>query len=244
MTTILAIPNTTPRSPFAEPIEAFLDQTNAPNAVIAKDTAAHIVETVSASSDPSNALWQLWDAFFDAVVSSTDYTAPLALLRAIQEHTPTRPTSVGSREAKQSLRIYTDSTDGSLDWSSFPRFSAIWRDVHDILESRRDWDGVREAGEEGHHTASSLPMTGTECFVRFVTFSADMFDKTGSQFINPMNVFYACKNVLERKSPEVRPKKAHRMSAERVRALDVRVVAIWICGGGRALWEMDEGKMR
>lgn len=121
-----------------------------------------------------------------------------------------------------------------------------WRDVHDILEAWRDWDGVREYG-------STLSSSGSEFFLRFCTFSAKLLKATsgkGEVLVHPVWVFYACRDVLEREperqsqSPQSEAA-VHRIPQEQVWALDVRVAATWVRdGGGVALWEADHEELR
>lgn len=135
------------------------------------------------------------------------------------------------------LRSYTNA-DGKLHWQSLPRFSAQWRDVHDILEAWRDWDGVRLSG-------GSLSGSGDKYYLHFCLFSAMLLKEAkGKGEIHPIQVFYSCHNVLERKDPQPREPKPHRMSTEQLWALDVRVAAIWMRDGGRALWETDRDELR
>lgn len=71
-----------------------------------------------------------------------------------------------------------------------------------------------------------------------------MKETKGKGEIHPIQVFYSCHDVLERKDPKLREPKPHRMSTEELWALDVRVAAIWMRDGGRALWETDREELR
>ncbi|KAF2177740.1 hypothetical protein K469DRAFT_719484 [Zopfia rhizophila CBS 207.26] len=236
MTTIFDIPGTNPPNPFSTPIQALLTSTNLSSVPkIAED----LVTTVTTSSDPANVLWELWDVFFTAVAtSSTSHTPHLALLDALRAQPPTEPNNVcAGSDAERRLRSYTQA-DGKLHWSALPRFSAQWRDVHDILEAWRDWDGVRASGE-------TLSSSADKYYLRFCDFSAALLKATkGKGEVHPIRVFYVCKDVLERKGPQSRQPKAHRMTAEQVWALDVRIAATWMRDGGRALWETDHEELR
>lgn len=75
---------------------------------------------------------------------------------------PSQPNNVllGSN-AERELRSYIEA-DGKLHWPTLPHFSAQWRDVHDILEAWRDWDGIRASGEGHNSTASTTNSSGYE----------------------------------------------------------------------------------
>ncbi|KAL5044281.1 hypothetical protein BDW71DRAFT_186320 [Aspergillus fruticulosus] len=246
MTTILDIPGTNPPNPFSAAIQALL-------ATPKPEATADLVTSVTTSADPANALWQVWDAFFTAVVHSTSHVPHLALLDALRAQPPSQPNNIRTgSDAGRRLRS-SIGPDGKLHWSELPRFSAQWRDVHDILEAWRDWDGVREDSATGTVT-SRLDSSCAEFFLRFVNFSAALlkaaFNRSESE-IHPVNVFYACRAVLEHdlkqaglpqdNKPEA---KAHRISPEQTWALDIRVAATWMRDGGRALWKMDYGELR
>ncbi|KAJ5972046.1 uncharacterized protein N7479_001964 [Penicillium vulpinum] len=133
--------------------------------------------------------------------------------------------------------------DGKLQWHTLPLYSVQWRDVHDILEAWRDWDGVRGSGTEDNSTHSTL---GSSADVYFLSvFSAALLKATkGKGEVHPIWVFYACRDVLERKRPQPRQLKAHMMLPEQVWALDVRVTATRMRDGGRELWEADYEELR
>ncbi|KAL6232016.1 hypothetical protein BDW75DRAFT_218713 [Aspergillus navahoensis] len=246
MTTILDSPGTNPRNPFSAAVQALL-------ATPEPETAADLVTSVTTSTDPARALWQVWDAFFTAVVHSNSHASHLAALDALCAQPPTQPNNIRTgSDAERRLRSYTG-PDGKLQWSGLPRFSAQWRDVHDILEAWRDWDGVREDSAAGTVT-SKLDSSGAEFFLRFVKFSAtllkDSVNRAESE-IHPVNVFYACRAVLEHDLKQSglaqvnKPKaKAHMIPPEQAWALDVRVAATWMRDGGRALWKMDYEELK
>jgi hypothetical protein len=243
MTTILDIPGSNPPNPFSAPIQALLTTTDPSSTP--EETAARLVTSVTTSPDPAHALWELWDAFFTAVATSTTHTAHLALLSALRARPPTQPTNVrAGSDAQRQLRSYT-SADGKLHWASLPRFSAQWRDVHDILEAWRDWDGVCQDG-------SALSSSGAEFFLRFCNFSAKLLKATatsgkGEVLVHPVWVFYTCRDVLERErqsQSQSTQLRAHRIPPEQVWALDVRVAATWVRDGGVALWEVDREELR
>lgn len=238
MTTLLDIPGSNPPNPFSAPIQALLTPSNHSPAPTPDQTAAYLVNTVTTSSDPAHALWELWDAFFTAVAtSSTSHDPHLALLDALHAHPPTQLTvRVGSN-----VRSYTEA-DGKLHWQTLPRFSAQWRDVHDILEAWRAWDGVRDSGADN---SSTLSIRGDEYFLRFCAFSAALLKVTkGKGQLHPIWVFYTCRDVLECEGPRSCLPRAHRMPPEQLWALDVRVAATWMRDGGRALWEADYEELR
>lgn len=245
MTTILDIPGSNHPNPFFTLIQAFLTTIN-PSST-AEETAAHLITSVTTSSDPAHALWKLWDAFFRAVSLSTSHLRHLALLDALRAQEPTQPNHVRTgSDAELSLRSYIEA-DGKLHWETLPRFSAQWRDVHDILEAWRDWDGVRDSGKEDGSTPTTLSSSGTEHFLRFCNFSAALLKATnGKREVHPIWVFYACRDVLERErpGPQSNQPKAHRNPSEQVWVLDVRVAATWMRDGGLALWEADHEELR
>lgn len=251
MTTILDVPGSNPPNPFTTPIqEVLLATTNlSTTSVLALDeTAAHFVNSITNSSDPARALWTLWDAFFTAVVaSSTSHEPHLALLDALRAQPPTQPNNLPSgSDAQRRLCSYTG-PDKKLNWQALPRFDAQWRDVHDILEVWRDWDGVRESSAKYNSPASTLPNSGDEYFLRFCRFSAALLKATkGQSEVHPVWVFYACRKGLESHGPPQSggQTKAHRMTPEQIWALDVRVAAIWMRDGGRALWEANHEELR
>jgi hypothetical protein len=230
MTTILDIPGTNPPNPFSTPIQALLSSTDP--STTPDETAANLVTSVTTSSDLARTLWELWDAFFTAVATSTSHLPHLVLLDALRAQQPTQPNNVrAGSDAQQRLRSYTEA-DGMLHWETLPRFSAQWRDVHDILEAWRDWDGVRDS----HSSAASS--SGAEYFLRFCNFSAALLKATnGKGEVHPVCVFYACRDALEREKP-------HRSPPEQIWALDVRVAATWMRDGGLALWETGHEELR
>ncbi|KAK3316606.1 hypothetical protein B0H66DRAFT_561720 [Apodospora peruviana] len=253
MSTIFDVPGTNPPNPFSAPIQSILGTTGLPSeddlsAQQLGKAAADLVTTVTASPDPANALWQLWDAFFIAVATSASYRSHLALLDALRAQPPTQPTNVtpGS-DAERQLRSYTSDDGGKLlDWSALPRFSAQWRDFHDILEAYRDWDGVRGGASSSESSSPKLSSRPDEYFSRFCAFSAALVKATnGKGGVHPINVFYACRNVLERGTHQTHEQpRPHRMKPEEVWPLDIRVAATWVRDGGRALWETDKEELR
>jgi hypothetical protein len=246
MTTILDPPGSNPTNPFTIPIQALTVTLSAASAPSPEETAANIVSSINTSPDPAHALWLLWDAFFTAVVTfSKPHDPHLAFLDALRAQPPTQPKNVPSRSAaEQQLRSYLGG-DGKLHWQELPRFSAQWRDVHDILEAWRDWDGVRGSNAEDQPSTSSSINSGDKYFLRFCAFSAALLKATkGKGEVHPVWVFYACRNVLESKGPQSGEIRAHRMTQEQKWALDVRVAAIWMRDGGWALWEADYEELR
>ncbi|OQE43576.1 hypothetical protein PENCOP_c003G03458 [Penicillium coprophilum] len=240
MTTILDVQGINPPNHFSRPIQAFLTPSNLSSAPAPEETAAQLVNYVTSSSAPAHALWELWDAFFTAVATSPASHDPhLTLIDALHVQPPTEL----NVRARSSLHSYIG-PDGKLHWQTLPLFSAQWRDVHDILEAWRDWDGVR-SGAGDNSTISALSSSGDEYFLRFCVFSSALLKATkGKGEVHPIWVFYACRDVLEREGPQPRQPKAHRMSSEQLWALDVRIAAIWMRDGGRVLWETDNDELR
>ncbi|KAF2126688.1 hypothetical protein P153DRAFT_368758 [Dothidotthia symphoricarpi CBS 119687] len=249
MTTLLDVPGSNPPNPFSTPIQAILtsfslSSASAP-APAPDETIEHLINIVTTSPDPATALWELWDAFFTAVVTSSASHVPhLAFLDAMRAQSPTQPNNVApGSEAEGYLHSYIQA-DGKLHWPMLPRFRAQWCDVHGILEAWRDWDGVRTAGEGNNSTSSSPICNPAKYYLRICDFSIALLNATnGKGAVRPVWVFYACHNVLERKGPLSDGPRAHRMSPEQVWALDVRVAATWVRNGSRILWAMDQDEL-
>lgn len=250
MTSIFDVPGSNRPNPFSTPIQALLTTTSPSSSTATEDdTVTSLVTCVTTSTDPSRALWQLWDAFFIAVATCrTSHTPHLSLLDALQRQQPTRPDNVqaGSDAERQlSRHVHADSR---LHWSTLPGFSAQWRDVHDILEAWRDWDGVRASG---HGSTGTSP---ANCYLSFCAFAASLLKVKTSQgkgkvdvpTVHPIWVFYACRQVLECEHQDIdsaKPK-PHKIPADKVWALDVRVAAMWVRDGARALWETDRDELQ
>lgn len=206
MTTMLDVSGSNPPNPFSRSIQAFLTSRNHfhfPTPTPA-ETAADLVNSVATSSDPAHALWELWDAFFTAAATfSTSHDPHLALLDALHAHPPTQL----NVRARSNTSSYIEA-DGKLHWQTLPRFSAQWRDVHDILEAWRDWDGVLDSGA-GNSTISKFSSSGGEYFLRFCVFSAAVLKASkGKGNVHPTWVFFACCDALERDGPQSRSKSA------------------------------------
>ncbi|KAK0614658.1 hypothetical protein B0T14DRAFT_570570 [Immersiella caudata] len=250
MSSIFDPPGTNPPNPFSPVIEDYLSSSTASSSAQAASLA---VEKVSSSSNPSNALYLFWDAFFNTVViqASTSFDSHLTLLSSIRAHPPTAPTSLapGSDIEKGLLTSGHLQLDRLFHWSKLPLFAAQWGDTHGILEAWRDWDGIRQPSG-----TSALSATPAEYFLRFVTFSAILLSQHttwSKSVVHPINVFYAARNVLERQGIHAREDEPlhttggeHKLDAQQVWELDVRVTAIWLKWGGRALWEMDPVYLR
>ncbi|KAK4209094.1 hypothetical protein QBC37DRAFT_430845 [Rhypophila decipiens] len=229
MSSILDMPGTNPPNPFTPIIDQYLAQTttdsNSPT-----DTAKAIVDRVTTSPNPGNALYQLWDAFFNSIVRTPlvennarlSFEHHLALLSSIRAHTPTSPAhpavKAGSYREDHLLasgHLHRDENGSShFDWRRLPLFPAQWRDTHDILESWRSWDGIRRgAGGQGTGTTTATATCQpAEFHTRFVTFSALMVqrqfetDRDGDGdgdaiLIHPIWVFYAARGTLETDHP-------------------------------------------
>jgi hypothetical protein len=235
--------STGPPNHFVTPIQALSISTHGSAALASacNKTAADLVSIVTASANPSSELWQLWDAFFlGAIASESPYAPQFALLDALRAQLPTQPTNVvaGSLQELQ-LNNYTQS-DGQLHWSKLPRFASLWRDVYDALEAFRDWDKP-----SGNSTGNSLGISDSEYFLRFCRFSAALLKAThGEAEVDPIQVFYTTRNVLESKGPTPTKREAHRITAEQLWSLDICAATTWLLDGGRALWETDCGFLR
>lgn len=245
MTTILDAPGTNPPNPFSTHIQAVLtDPSSAP------ETATRIVAAIVASPSPANALWQLWDAFFNAVAAASPshhHQVPLAFLDALRSQPPTYLDPPSDAAAARALRSYVD-VDGRLRWAALPRFSAQWRDVHDILQAWRDWDGVR-AGDGNAQNGIPPPEPVGAKYLRFCAFSAAVVatQRHDAVSVQAVWVFFACRDALERAAPATNaasaPIPAHRLPPDQVRALDVRIAATWMRIGGRALFETSDEEL-
>jgi hypothetical protein len=262
MTTIFDVTGTKPSNPFTPLIQQAF-QVGATESTKHDEIAAQIVETVTSSPKPATALWSLWDAFFvsiatpttpGATTSTSDSFAPhFALLNALRAHPPTTPTNVAAASDEEAqLRNYTDKADGKLHWTSLPAFDWQWRDVHDILEARRDWDGIvrpkdSEATTTTTTSAESERHDPAGYFLRFIDFSVALVRERHQHHdagTLPVWVFFNCKNVLERETPQPPQRRKHAIAPEQVWALDVRVTAMWVRGAGRVLWETDVEELR
>ncbi|KAH6649434.1 hypothetical protein F5144DRAFT_634895 [Chaetomium tenue] len=274
MTTIFDAPGTNSPNPFSPLIQQAF-HAGTPEAATFDELAAQIVKQVTASPDPANAFWSLWDAFFVAITTSPPlpptaqgepFASPLSLLDALRAHPPTTPPNVAAgSDAELKLRTtYLDKTSNTIPWSNLPGFAAQWRDMHDILEAWRDWDGIRRGSGNATDTATRTEVSHerydpAQCFLRFISFSVALLqqeheqhrrrDGGGGAPLFSIWVFFSCKNVLERADsaapPQPPERKGHCLSPEQVWALDVRVMATWVRGGAGVLWEADwEGELR
>jgi hypothetical protein len=213
--------------------------TSSPSSTTVNDTVNHIVTVVTASRYPHTKLYELWDAFFTSVVTYPE--SHFTLLVIINTLTAQTPTHVRlSYTAKTRLSAYLQ-PDGKLCWSLLPLYHDLWRDTHDILEASRDWDGVCSS------KVQDLDCPVAAKLLRFCEYSAAALKAAkqdrGHNSLS-LWVFYACRDVLECKEPEFRQSKPHRLSSEQLWALDVRVAAIWLRDGARALWKTDAEFLR
>lgn len=244
MTTILNIPGTYPPNTFLPQISATV--TSSDYSSLAEETAKRLVEAVTTSSDPSSALWELWTAFFEAVISSSSPEAHFSLLDSIRAQPPTLPNNLSktTRDVKEALRSHTEA-DGKLHWSELPRFGWEWRHTYELLHQWRDWTSIKNADSQSGTPNFRSSSTGGQLWLRFVNFSTRLLDRSKEQPAHEtIWVFYTCKDVLEHKKPPSRGPNEHRMSAEQLWALDVRVAAIWVRDGAQALWNTDYGDLR
>lgn len=249
MTTIFDASGTNPPNPFSTHIQAVLtDLSSAP------ETATRVVAAVSASPNPANALWQLWDAFFTAAAAAASaspshhHQSLLVLLDALRSKPPTYLAPPPDAAAARALRSYADA-DGRLDWAALPRFGAQWRDVHDVLQAWRDWDGVR-AGDGNAQNGIPPPEPAGAKYLRFCAFSAAVVAarRHNAVSVHVVWVFFACRDALESAGPATdaasAERQAHRVPPDQVWALDVRIAATWMRDGGRALFETSEEELR
>ncbi|KAH6878458.1 hypothetical protein BKA58DRAFT_466138 [Alternaria rosae] len=238
MTTILDIPGTTPPNRFFPLIQEAIKSIG--YSALFENRVEKIIDTIAASYDADQAKWELWDAFFNAVVfCPPPYDSHLALLDAIRAQPPTKP---------RVLRLCRDTEDdGRLHWSKLPGFDMYRWDTHDTLHEQRNWDGIRDPGIEGDPVGSKMSISGDQLYLRMCIFSATLMKhdrKTGMGY--PMTVFYACRDGLEREhdAPPQLESNLHSIPLEQVRALDIRVAAIWLRDGGWALWNQDHKELR
>jgi hypothetical protein len=237
MTSILDIPGSNALNPFTAIFTSVC--TSPSSSATINDTVTHIVALVTACRDPNTKLYELWDALFTAVVTHPESHATLLILvNALAAQPPTQIRL--SYTAQFQLSRYLQ-PDGKLDWSQLPRYHDLWRDTHDVLEAWRDWDGVRASGGQ------KLDYPVSTYYLRFCKFSAaGLKTAEHGKGHNSLSiwVFYACRNVLERKGPEPRQSKPHRLSSEQLWALDVCIAATWLRDGARALYETDVAFLR
>jgi hypothetical protein len=244
MTTILNTPGTYPPNTFLPQISATVTSRN--YSFLAEETAKHLVEAVTTSSDPTSALWELWTAFFEAVISSSSPDAHFALLDSIRAQPPTLPNNLSktTRDVKEALRSHTEA-DGKLHWSELPRFGREWRHTYELLHQWRDWTSIQDAGFQSGTPNFRSSSTGGQLWLRFVNFSTRLLKRSKEHHAHEtIWVFYTCKNMLEHEKPPSREQNRNRMSAEQVWALDVRVAAIWVRDGAQALWNTDYEELR
>lgn len=188
-------------NPFSGPIQSLLTLRNHSPTPTPAETAADLVNSVTTSSDPAHALWEL--------------DPHLALLATLRAHPPTQPKLRARCNVSSSIEA-----DRKPHWQKLPQFSAQWRDVHDILEAWRDWDGVRDSGAD-NSTISTLSSSGGEYFLRFCVFSAALLKASkGKGNVHLIWGFFACRDGLEYDGPHSRLQKARRMSSEQLWALD------------------------
>ncbi|KAH9882559.1 hypothetical protein J1614_000795 [Plenodomus biglobosus] len=241
MTSILDAPGASSPNRFSQLMQNVCASTDSSSTI--EEAANSIVTAVRMSKAPGNTLWQVWDAFFKAVVdSSSNHIQLLALLDALRKQR-SLSFSPGSTAAR-SLRSHTEA-DGKLHWAMLPGFGTQWYDTNSILEEWRDWDGVRVPTGDKLSVTSTLSSSATDFYLRFIEFSTAALNVAGMEHqIHPINVFYACKNVLECKSVKPSDTRPHRLSSEQKRALDIRVAATWVREGGRHLAAMEPAELR
>jgi hypothetical protein len=244
MTTILNTPGTYPPNTFLPQINVIV--TSSDYSSLAEETAKHLVEAVTTSRDPSLALSELWTAFFEAVISSSSHEPHFALLDAIRAQPPTLPDNFSrdGRGIEHAVRNLTKA-DGKLHWSELPRFGWDWYDMYASLHQWRDWTSIQDADSQSGTPNYRSSNTCGQLWLRFINFSTRLLKRSKEQPADEtIWVFYTCKEVLEHEKPPSRQPDKNRMTAEQLWALDVRVAAIWVRDGARALWNTDYGELR
>lgn len=163
-------------------------------------------------------------------------------LEAIQAQPATTRTIVGAGSDGSREKISGIKRDEKLNWQRLPNFHEQWRDVHDVLESWRHWDGIRDSdsGDLG-----SLQNSPRDCYFHFCMFSSVILKagiiKDATLFIW---VFYACRDTLEQQGPRPRQHGSHQISCKQLWDLDVKVTGIWVKNGATSLWEVDDDVLR
>ncbi|KAI4649988.1 uncharacterized protein J4E78_008269 [Alternaria triticimaculans] len=238
MTSILDIPGTTLPNRFSLLIQEATTSIRYP--LLFSHLVEKIIDAIATSYYADQAIWELWDAFFIAVTSCPPpYDYYIALLDAIRAQPPSKPKVPRlCRDAKH---------DGQLHWSELPGFDMYWGDAHSILLGRRNWNGIRDPGTEEDPFGSTTRIRPDQLYLRMCIFSATLMKhgrQTGVGY--PMTVFYACRYALERvyEAPPELDSNLHSIPLEQVRALDIRVAAIWLRDGGWALWNTDHEELR
>lgn len=238
MTTILDIPGTNPSNRFLSLIQEAMASNGYP--MLFEEAVKKIIDAIAASYDADQAIWELWDAFFNNVVSCPPpYDSHLAILDAVRAQPPIEP---------KVLRLcsYTED-DGRLHWSELPGFVMYWRDMHDILQGWRNWNGVRDPDPGKGISGSQMSITGDQLYLRMCIFSAALMKHGGQRGVgDPIMVFFVCRDGLEREheAPPMLETKLNSISLEQVRALDIRIAAMWLRDGGWALWNKDDAELR
>ena len=245
MTTILDPPGKNPPNPFSKHIETVVR-----NPKSAPETVPLITTDIAAASDPSNARWQFWDAFFTAIVSAR---APIESELSTHSTGPDlvfKPNDDSSSHPHQSLLALFDELH---ETPVTDKFSAQWRDVHDILHAWRAWDGIRVTAQADDAQSGPPPSPDPVApkFLRFCEFSAALVGTRGyaREYVHVINVFYACRDGLESKPPSNDEDKRgagdpHQLLPEELWALDVRVAAVWVRSGGLALSKTSVDELR
>ncbi|KAI4912259.1 uncharacterized protein J4E92_010110 [Alternaria infectoria] len=238
MTSILDIPGSTPPNRFNTLVQEALTARDYP--LLFGHSVEKIIDAIAASYDADQAVWELWDAIFNNVVfCPPPYNSHLTLLDAIRAQPPTKP---------KVLRLCRDTEeDGQIHWSKLPGFEWYWRDAHDILQGWRNWDGVRDPDPEKGISESQLSVPGDQLYLRMCIFSVELMKHDEQAGVgDPMMVFWACRDGIEREheAPPMLEIKENGISLEQVRALDIRIAAMWLRDGGWALWNADHAKLR
>lgn len=205
-------------------------------------TAAHLTKVVAEYKRVDEGIWRLWDSFFISVATTPHSSVQhIALLEAIKAQ-PQRLAIKGFRDTASSQQnARCDENEVALRWQTLPKFGDQWRDVHDVLEAWRDWNGTR-VGSSGSDSQSGSP---GDYYLRFCSFSAALLKQASqTSVISPIWVFYAGRNVLEHEDPRSMHRRSNGISAQQLWDLDVHVTSMWFQEGSSSLWRMCETDLR
>ncbi|KAL4904018.1 hypothetical protein BDW74DRAFT_179108 [Aspergillus multicolor] len=207
-------------NPFTAVIQAYLTTTNASQS--AEETATHIV---AAHTNPRG-----------------------PVLRCLTPSAPKNPRShpvSGNGASDGTPRYRGRRRDPPLD--RLPRFGLEWYETRNTLWGLRDSDGVYDREIGGMR---KLEISPAESYLYFTIFSAALLkatkaDRTRQRKIvsQAINVFYYGRDILETvrvpPDPLEDDDSPYSIPQQQVWYLDVRVTAIWIRDGARALWDVN-----
>ncbi|KFA51444.1 hypothetical protein S40293_10685 [Stachybotrys chartarum IBT 40293] len=225
-------------NPFDSQIQALIDSNDLPSAI--EQTVHSIVTTVTDSARPTGAMQDFMDAFIVPVVTSPASHGPmLALLEALSSQAPTTPgKNILEPSHRKALRIYTRD-DGQFHWSTLPGFDWFLGDIQRLLHIHRD-----DAPGSGTGNKS---IRGDMYYLNFNIFCTTLLrvNQGVGYGMDPIYVLYMCKEGLERDNPRVLDVYVQpRLPMQTLRALDVRVAALWVREGASVLWNMDPEILR